>query len=116
MNVTRGLFQQSFSYLVAGEIAANLMPILQSVFFALVICLIFVVFPMSMLPGGYTIFKTWITLIIWVTSWPVFFTVIHCLGMISLAGKGVNHLTGLNILSQGVFQKWCCMSLQHFRC
>ncbi|KJV77069.1 putative traG protein [Rickettsia hoogstraalii str. RCCE3] len=105
MNVTRGLFQQSFSYLVAGEIAANLMPILQSVFFALVICLIFVVFPMSMLPGGYTIFKTWITLIIWVTSWPVFFTVIHCLGMISLAGKGVNHLTGLNILSQGSFSE-----------
>ncbi|XVN40755.1 MAG: conjugal transfer protein TraG N-terminal domain-containing protein [Rickettsia endosymbiont of Argas persicus] len=105
MNATRGLFQQSFSYLVAGEMAANIMPILQSVFFALVICLIFVVFPMSMLPGGYTIFKTWITLIIWVTSWPVFFTVIHCLGMISLAGKSTNHLTGLNILSQGSFSE-----------
>ncbi|KJV77265.1 putative traG protein [Rickettsia hoogstraalii str. RCCE3] len=105
MNATRGLFQQSFSYLVAGEMAANIMPILQSVFFALVICLIFVVFPMSMLPGGYTIFKTWITLIIWVTSWPVFFTVIHCLGMISLAGKGVSHLIGLNILSQGSFSE-----------
>ncbi|WP_341794393.1 conjugal transfer protein TraG N-terminal domain-containing protein [Rickettsia endosymbiont of Rhinocyllus conicus] len=105
MNATRGLFQQSFSYLVAGEMAANIMPILQSVFFALVICLIFVVFPMSMLPGGYTIFKTWITLIIWVTSWPVFFTVIHCLGMISLAGKSANHLTGLNILSQGSFSE-----------
>ena len=105
MNVTRGLFQQSFSYLVAGEMAANIMPILQSVFFALVICLIFVVFPMSMLPGGYTIFKTWINLIIWVTSWPVFFTVIHCLGMISLAGKGTSHFTGLNILSQGSFSE-----------
>ncbi|EER22350.1 conjugal transfer protein TraG N-terminal domain-containing protein [Rickettsia endosymbiont of Ixodes scapularis] len=105
MNATRGLFQQSFSYLVAGEMAANIMPILQSVFFALVICLIFIVFPMSMLPGGYTIFKTWITLIIWVTSWPVFFTVIHCLGMISLAGKSANHLTGLNILSQGSFSE-----------
>nr|WP_253308672.1 conjugal transfer protein TraG N-terminal domain-containing protein [Rickettsia endosymbiont of Ceutorhynchus assimilis] len=105
MNATRGLFQQSFSYLVAGEMAANIMPILQSVFFALVICLIFIVFPMSMLPGGYTIFKTWITLIIWVTSWPIFFTVIHCLGMISLAGKGVSHLTGLNILSQGSFSE-----------
>lgn len=105
MHATRGLFQQSFSYLVAGEMAANIMPILQSVFFALVICLIFVVFPMSLLPGGYTIFKTWITLIIWVTSWPVFFTVIHCLGMISLAGKSASHLTGLNILSQGSFSE-----------
>ncbi|MCC8369575.1 MAG: conjugal transfer protein TraG N-terminal domain-containing protein, partial [Rickettsia endosymbiont of Oxypoda opaca] len=47
MNATRGMFQQSFSYLVAGEIAANILPILQSVFFALVICLIFIVFPMS---------------------------------------------------------------------
>ena len=104
MNATRGLFQQSFSYLVAGEMAANIIPILQSVFFALVICLIFVVFPMSMLPGGYVMFKTWIVLIIWVTSWPVFFTVIHCLGMISLAGKSsVNGLTGLSILSQGGF-------------
>ena len=104
MNATRGLFQQSFSYLVAGEMAANIMPILQSVFFALVICLIFVVFPMSMLPGGYVMFKTWIILIIWVTSWPVFFTVIHCLGMISLAGKAdANGLSGLSILSQGGF-------------
>ncbi|KJV80292.1 putative traG protein [Rickettsia hoogstraalii str. RCCE3] len=106
MNATRGLFQQSFSYLVAGEMAANIIPILQSVFFALVICLIFVVFPMSMLPGGYTIFKTWITLIIWVTSWLVFFTVIHCLGMISLAGKSsAAYFTGLNILSQGSFSE-----------
>nr|WP_325100674.1 conjugal transfer protein TraG N-terminal domain-containing protein [Rickettsia tamurae] len=104
MNATRGLFQQSFSYLIAGEMAANLMLILQSVFFALVICLIFIVFPMSMMPSGYTIFKTWITLIIWVTSWPVFFTVIHCLGMISLSGKsGGSYFTGLNILSQGSF-------------
>ncbi|UCM86398.1 MAG: conjugal transfer protein TraG N-terminal domain-containing protein [Rickettsia endosymbiont of Culicoides impunctatus] len=115
MNATRGLFQQSFSYLVAGEMAATIMPILQSVFFALVTCMIFIVFPMSMLPGGYSILKTWIILIIWVTSWSVFFTIIHCLGMISLAGKsGSSGLTGLNILSQGSFSEMILHSYATF--
>ncbi|KJV50654.1 putative traG protein [Orientia tsutsugamushi str. Gilliam] len=45
---------KSFSYLVAGEMAAHMMPILQSVFFALVVSMIFIVFPMGLLPGGYT--------------------------------------------------------------
>ncbi|ALN41233.1 conjugal transfer protein TraG [Rickettsia rhipicephali] len=116
MNATRGLFQQSFSYLVAGEMAASIMPILQSVFFALVTCMIFIVFPMSMLPGGYSILKTWIILIIWVTSWSVFFTIIHCLGMISLAGKsGSSGLTGLNILSQGSFSEMILHSYATFQ-
>ncbi len=106
MNATRGLFQQSFSYLVAGEMAANIMPILQSVFFALVICMMFIVFPMSMLPSGFNILKTWLLMIIWVASWPVFFTIIHCLGMISLAGKSTSlGAVGLNILSQGSFSE-----------
>ncbi|SPR09981.1 conjugal transfer protein TraG [Orientia tsutsugamushi] len=42
MHAIRGLFQQSFSYLVAGEMAAHMMPILQSVFFALVVSMIFI--------------------------------------------------------------------------
>ncbi|MCC8399454.1 MAG: conjugal transfer protein TraG N-terminal domain-containing protein [Rickettsia endosymbiont of Platyusa sonomae] len=106
MNATRGLFQQSFSYLVAGEMAASIMPILQSVSFAVVICMIFLVFPMSMLPGGFNTLKTWLLLIIWVASFPVFFTIIHCLGMISLAGmSNAFGEVGLNILSQGSFSE-----------
>ncbi|WP_375319535.1 conjugal transfer protein TraG N-terminal domain-containing protein [Candidatus Tisiphia endosymbiont of Oplodontha viridula] len=116
MNATRGLFQQSFSYLVAGEMAATIMPILQSVFFALVTCMIFIVFPMSMLPGGFNILKTWLLLIIWVASWSVFFTIIHCLGMISLAGKSSSSgLTGLNILSQGSFSEMILHSYATFQ-
>ncbi len=116
MNATRGLFQQLFSYLVAGEMAATIMPILQSVFFALVTCMIFIVFPMSMLPGGFNILKTWLLLIIWVASWSVFFTIIHCLGMISLAGKSSSSgLTGLNILSQGSFSEMILHSYATFQ-
>ncbi len=116
MNATRGLFQQSFSYLVAGEMAANIMPILQSVFFALVICMIFIVFPMSMLPGGFNILKTWLLMIIWVASWPVFFTIIHCLGMISLAGKSTSlAVSGLSILSQGSFAEMTLHSYATFQ-
>ncbi|KJV51548.1 putative conjugative transfer TraG domain protein [Orientia tsutsugamushi str. Gilliam] len=33
------------------EMAAHMMPILQSVFFALVVSMIFIVFPMGLLPG-----------------------------------------------------------------
>ncbi|BFD45541.1 MAG: hypothetical protein DMENIID0002_01870 [Rickettsia endosymbiont of Sergentomyia squamirostris] len=106
MSATRGMFQQSFGWLTAGEMAANMMPVLQSAFFAVIVCLIFMVFPMSLLPGGIGILKTWIVLMIWVNSWPVFFTIIHCLGMISLAGKqaGLGG-GGMNILSQGGFSE-----------
>ncbi|WP_341756998.1 conjugal transfer protein TraG N-terminal domain-containing protein [Candidatus Tisiphia endosymbiont of Nemotelus nigrinus] len=105
MSATRGMFQQSFGWLTAGEMAANMMPVLQSAFFAVIVCLIFMVFPMSLLPGGIGILKTWIVLMIWVNSWPVFFTIIHCLGMISLAGKQAGLGGGMNILSQGGFSE-----------
>ncbi|KJV72207.1 conjugal transfer protein TraG [Orientia tsutsugamushi] len=117
MHAIRGLFQQSFSHLVAGEMAAHMMPILQSVFFALVVSMIFIVFPMGLLPGGYNILKTWILLIIWVSSWPVFFTIIHCLGMISLSSKsgafGSDY--GLNMLSQGSFAEMILYSYATFQ-
>ncbi|KJV73676.1 putative traG protein [Orientia tsutsugamushi str. TA716] len=117
MHAIRGLFQQSFSYLVAGEMAAHMMPILQSVFFAVVVSMIFIVFPMGLLPGGYNILKTWILLIIWVSSWPVFFTIIHCLGMISLSSKsgafGSDY--GLNMLSQGSFAEMILYSYATFQ-
>ncbi|KJV71425.1 putative traG protein [Orientia tsutsugamushi str. TA763] len=117
MHAIRGLFQQSFSYLVAGEMAAHMMPILQSVFFAVVVSMIFIVFPMALLPGGYNILKTWILLIIWVSSWPVFFTIIHCLGMISLSSKsgafGSDY--GLNMLSQGSFAEMILYSYATFQ-
>ncbi|KJV70441.1 putative traG protein [Orientia tsutsugamushi str. TA716] len=117
MHAIRGLFQKSFSYLVAGEMAAHMMPILQSVFFALVVSMIFIVFPMGLLPGGYNILKTWILLIIWVSSWPVFFTIIHCLGMISLSSKsgafGSDY--GLNMLSQASFAEMILYSYATFQ-
>ncbi|SPR11279.1 conjugal transfer protein TraG [Orientia tsutsugamushi] len=117
MHAIRGLFQKSFSYLVAGEMAAHMMPILQSVFFALVVSMIFIVFPMGLLPGGYNILKTWILLIIWVSSWPVFFTIIHYLGMISLSSKsgafGSDY--GLNMLSQGSFAEMILYSYATFQ-
>lgn len=106
MNATRGMFQQSISWMTAGEIAASNMPILQASFFAVIVCLIFIVFPMSMLPGGYSVLKLWITLMIWVNSWPVFFTIIHCLGLNSLAKKSAMlGDSGINILSQGGFSE-----------
>nr|WP_245406547.1 conjugal transfer protein TraG N-terminal domain-containing protein [Orientia tsutsugamushi] len=79
--------------------------------------MIFIVFPMGLLPGGYNILKTWILLIIWVSSWPVFFTIIHCLGMISLSSKsgafGSDY--GLNMLSQGSFAEMILYSYATFQ-
>ncbi|SPM45898.1 conjugal transfer protein TraG [Orientia tsutsugamushi] len=72
---------------------------------------------MGLLPGGYNILKTWILLIIWVSSWPVFFTIIHCLGMISLSSKsgafGSDY--GLNMLSQGSFAEMILYSYATFQ-
>ncbi|KJV69999.1 putative traG protein, partial [Orientia tsutsugamushi str. TA716] len=55
--------------------------------------------------------------LIWVSSWPVFFTIIHCLGMISLSSKsgafGSDY--GLNMLSQGSFAEMILYSYATFQ-
>ena len=100
MQASRGVFQQSFGWLTAGEMAAEILPLLQTVLFSVLIAMIFLVFPMCLLPGGFAVLKTWILGMIWVNSWPLLWAIIHCVGMMFLSNKAA-HLGGNTILSQG---------------
>ena len=103
MNSTRGLFQQSFGYIIGGEMAAEILPLMQAVLFSIIICAIFIVFPFAMLPGGMTFLVTWIKMLLWVNSWSVFFAILNCIGMfiLSLRSTAMGGDHGLSILSQG---------------
>lgn len=105
MNATRGLFQQSLGYIIAGEMAAETLPLMQTILFSIIICAIFIVFPFAMLPGGMVFLLTWIKLLLWVNSWPVFFAVLNCIGMyvLSLRSASMGGDLGLSILSQGSY-------------
>lgn len=105
MNATRGLYQQSFGWLIAGEMAAEALPLMQTVVFLLIVCSIFIVFPFAMLPGGMEVLRLWIKLLIWVNVWPIFFAIINALGMqvLHLRSGGWDPNFGLDKLSQGQF-------------
>lgn len=105
MNATRGMYQQSIGWMIAGEMASEFLPLLQTIVFLLVISSIFIVFPMSMLPGGYEILKIWIKSMIWVHTWPIFFAIINCLSMsiLSLRVSSMKAGFGMDKLTQGGF-------------
>ncbi len=107
MNATRGLFQQSFGWIIAGEMAADMLPLLQNILFSLIICSIFIVFPVSLLPGGLKTLTTWIKLIIWVNTWPVFFAIVHSIGMkvLEIRMDGISGDYGMSMISQGGFSE-----------
>ena len=105
MNASRGLYQQSFGWLIAGEMASQTLPLMQTVMFLLVVTSVFIVFPFAMFPGGMEVLKLWIRLLIWVNTWPVFFAIINALGMhvLSLRSGIWGPDFGMDKLSQGQF-------------
>ncbi|WP_256621477.1 conjugal transfer protein TraG N-terminal domain-containing protein [Rickettsia sp. TH2014] len=107
MHATRGMFQQSFSYLVGGKMAEDFLAIMQSVAFSLIISCMVVVLPLTCLVGGFKFFQFWCNFTIWVSSWPIFYSLVHCLGMLSLSGKvSVFGGNGMSILSQGSYSEY----------
>jgi conjugal transfer mating pair stabilization protein TraG len=106
MNATRGLYQQSLGWMTAGEMAAQFLPLLQTIVFLVVVSSIFIVFPISMLPGGYSMFKMWLQSMIWVHSWPIFFAIINSIGIKILASSHIGFDdgdAGLSKLAQGSY-------------
>ena len=85
MQATRGLYQQSMGAIVGGEMSKALIPsAAHPTAIALMIMLFVVVLPLSLLPGGWNLLTFVVKLLISVASWPVFYTIIHCIAMIQL--------------------------------
>jgi conjugal transfer mating pair stabilization protein TraG len=111
MQATRGMFQQGFGSIVGGEMAESLIPVAaQPVMLAIVMMCFVIVIPLSLLPGGWNYIVTGIKLMIWVCSWPVFYTIIHAIAMIQLknaiSGWGED---GLSLVGQAGFTELILM-------
>lgn len=105
MQATRGNYQQALGSIVGGEMAEGMIPVAaQPVMLALVMLCFVIILPLSLLPGGWSYIMTGMKLMIWVGSWPVFYTIIHALSMVALKSSvsswGVG---GLSLIGQGGF-------------
>lgn len=106
MQATRGIMQQNMGWMVGGAIAAEYLPVAQTVIFALLLCAIVIVLPMSLLPGGLQIIGTWIKMVFWVQSWPILFAILSGIGGFALQARMSSILplgSGLNIATQTGF-------------
>ena len=63
-----------------------------------------IILPFALLPGGWTYIVTGMKLMIWVCSWPVFYTIIHAIAMIQLKDSiGAWGENGLSLIGQAGF-------------
>ena len=111
MQSTRGLFQQSIGSIIGAEMSEAMIPeAAQPTMLALVVMLFVIILPFAMLPGGWVFIVTGIKLMIWVCTWPVFYTIIHAIAMIQLKDSiGGWELGGLSAMGQAGFTELIMM-------
>jgi conjugal transfer mating pair stabilization protein TraG len=111
MQATRGLFQQSMGSIIGAEMSESMIPAAaQPTMLALVVMLFVIVLPFALLPGGWSYIVTGVKLLIWVSSWPVFYTIIHAISMIQLKDSiGAWGESGLSLIGQAGFTQLIMM-------
>ena len=102
-SATRAEEQQNMGYLITGVMASRQMPQLQGVIFGLLLISFTVVVAYTFIPGSLKIWGMWIKMILWVQSWPIFYGILNCIGLILLHkstatirldyGQGITWLT-----------------------
>lgn len=83
-SATRADEQQNYGFLVAGASASKHLPILQGIILGLLYISFVVVVGFTFLDQGLKLWITWIKLIFWVESWPIFYGMLNCIGMLWL--------------------------------
>jgi conjugal transfer mating pair stabilization protein TraG len=104
LEAERGQAVQDTTSLVKAAMSQIQLPNLHTIILALSLIFFTIIAPLTFLPKGTTYIMTWVRVMIWVTTWPVFFTVLNCLGQMfaakalgsSLMGAG----EGLSIQTQ----------------
>jgi conjugal transfer mating pair stabilization protein TraG len=111
MQATRGLFQQSMGSIIGAEMSESMIPAAsQPTMLALVVMLFVIILPFAMLPGGWVFIVTGVKLMIWVCTWPVFYSIIHALAMIQLKDSvGAWGHSGLSLAGQAGFTELIMM-------
>jgi conjugal transfer mating pair stabilization protein TraG len=97
--------------IIGGEMSEAMIPAAaQPTMLALVVMLFVIILPFAMLPGGWVFINTGIKLMIWVCTWPVFYTIIHAIAMIKLKDSiGGWGLSGLSAIGQAGFTELIMM-------
>ena len=105
MQATRGVFQQSLGSIVGAEMAESMIPAaVQPVMLSLIVMVFVIILPFAVLPGGWQYTVTGFKLQIWVSSWPLFYSIIHAISMIQIREAiGEWGVGGLSLIGQGGF-------------
>lgn len=112
---TRAMETQNAGFLINGALIARHLPMLQNVLFGIILFLFILVVPLSMVPGNLRVLGTWVKLLVWCQSWPVFYTILNCVGLmwlkmslgtVLLEDGGVSILTQ-NGLSEAAHDAYC---------
>lgn len=104
----RAQAEQNIMGLIKGDIAGSWVPTLQVIFLSLLITLFILVLPMTFLPGGFGMLRTWVQLMVWVQTWPIFLSLLNAIGLIFFT-KAVQaqliNFGGMNILTHNALQE-----------
>ena len=102
-SASRAKSQQNTGFLVSAQMMGSMLPSFQSTLLA-TLCLMFVVIvPMIFLPWGLSALGIWLQMILWVESWPIFYALINCVGMMMASNTGAAYVStggGLSLLTQ----------------
>lgn len=88
MEAERGQAVQDTTSLVKSSMSLIQLPNLHTIILALSLVFFTIIAPLTFLPKGTTYIMTWVKVMIWVTTWPAFFTVLNCVGQM-LAAKAL---------------------------
>jgi conjugal transfer mating pair stabilization protein TraG len=83
-SATRGDEQQNTGFLIAGASASKHLPIFQGIMMALLLISFVFVVAYTFLDKELKMWTTWIKMIVWVQSWPVFYGILNSIGLLWL--------------------------------
>lgn len=78
-STTRVMAQQSQGFWIKGALAENLLPMMHVIFFALLLLAFIVLLPFVFMPGGFSLLGTWVKLMLWVQTWPMFSAILNAI-------------------------------------
>jgi len=99
----RSIIQQNSGWLVGGAAIAEYLPLAQTVIFMMLIVATVLILPLSFMPGGYQLLGTWVKMMLWVQSWPIFFSIVNGIAANALESQSDLLIAGgggLNLVTQ----------------
>ena len=104
MTNTKSMHSLYQNFLNLGIMAANNLPIMKSIFEAILYGGFFIILAAMMLPNGYRYASAYVGILFWIQTWPIFFAIINLVMQIAsgiiIGDEGVTILNRSTIYSQ----------------